>query len=472
MTTGAQEPIEEMPAEPAQVPPLPPESEQRRKLSREVHARPFVRLTAPERATHLAMLTGEEGVERDVAHLHALCHRYGVTPPPEDATHIILEFGDFRLKWERHTEFCSYTFFVSGDLPTDPFANPALNAVPQDWIQAMPGELLVAVNLVIEPKHAPQRPPETVPQLMTTGNFAASEVSGGAATAFMDFAIDANGFGRIYVRDHGLKPRQAGRLVQRLLEVETYRMLALLALPLARQYGRKLSDLGTRLSQIAGGIGRLSNLQQERKLLSELTTLSAETERIAAETAYRFSAARAYYALVQRRIESLREERVEGFQTFSEFMERRMAPAMRTCEAVQERQNNLSERVNRTSQLLRTRVDIQLEEQNVGVLNSMDRRAKLQLRLQETVEGLSVAAITYYAVGLVDYVGDALKAHGLPVPVETTTGVAVPVIAGLVWIGIRKMRRMIEAEDLPAAGATDDAAGGANNPAKPPVGSR
>jgi uncharacterized membrane-anchored protein len=463
MTAGAQQPTNKTWSAPASPAPLPPESAYRRELSREVHARPFVRLHAPERATHLAMQTGEDGAEADIAHLHDLCARYDVAPPPTDVNHAILDFGDFRMKWERHTEFCSYTIFVDGELPGDPFSAPAINAVPQDWIQAMPGELLVAVNLIIEPKHAAVRPPDTVPQLMTTGNFAASEVSGGAATVFMDFAIDENGFGRIYVRDHGLKPRQAGRLVQRLLEIETYRMLALLALPLARKYGRKLSDLGERLSEIAGGIGTLSNLAQERNLLAELTTLSAETERIAAETAYRFSAARAYYALVQRRIESLREERVEGFQTVSEFMERRMAPAMRTCEAVQERQVNLSERVNRTSQLLRTRVDIQLEEQNVNVLNSMDRRAKLQLRLQETVEGLSVAAITYYAVGLVDYVGKAVAAQGVPVPMDVVTGVAVPVVAGTVWIGIRKMRRMIEKQDMGASESAD-----AGSPSRPP----
>jgi len=164
---------------------------------------------------------------------------------------------------------------------------------------------------------------------------------------------------------------------------------------------------------------------------------------VAAATSYRFSAARAYYTLVQKRIESLREERVEGFQIFSEFMERRMAPAMRTCEAVRERQDTLSRRVNRTSQLLRTRVDIQLEEQNGNLLKSMDRRADLQLRLQETVETLSVAAVSYYVVGLIGYLSEGLKASGVPMPVEITTGVAVPLVAGAAYVGLRQVRKLI-----------------------------
>ncbi len=436
---------------------LPPEHEDRRSLSAEVHARPFARLQAPQRVTHLAMLTGEDTVERDHAHLVALCRRHGVAPPAADVRHVLLDFDDFRLKWERHTEFCSYTVFVGGALPSDPFDAPALAAVPADWVAAIPGRLLTAVNLVLEARDAPERATEEIVRGMTSPNFAASAVSGGAAVAFMDFGMDVAGFGRIYVRDRRLRPRQAGRLVQRLLEIETYRMLALLALPLARAHGRELSQIDARLSEITGQLGEIQRLEDERRLLEELTRLAAEIEESAAGTAYRFAAARAYWTLVRKRIRELREERVEGYQVFSEFMERRMAPAMQTCEAVRERQETLSERVSRATELLRTRVDIVLEEQNASLLASMDRRARLQLRLQETVEGLSVAAITYYAVGLVNYAGKGLTASGLRVPVDIATGVAVPLVAGLVWIGVRRARRMIARRNDPGdrKGETD-----------------
>src|SRR5690606_7275024 len=210
-----------------------------------------------------------------------------------------------------------------------------------------------------------------------------------------------------------LRPRQAGRLVQRLLEVETYRTLALLAFPMARRHVADLSRLGDELTSITQELTRAAGAGDEQALLDRLTAVSAEIERLSAETSYRFGAARAYYALVLKRIAELREERIEGLQTISEFMDRRLTPAMRTCEAVAERLDGLANRVARAGQLLRTRVDILLEAQNRDLLRSMDRRARLQLMLQETVEGLSVAAITYYGVGLVAYLAKGHAAAGL-----------------------------------------------------------
>ena len=143
-------------------------------------------------------------------------------------------------------------------------------------------------------------------------------------------------------------------------------------------------------------------------------------------------------------LDELREERLEGFQTFKEFMERRLTPAMRTCDAVRDRLETLSRRVTRAGQLLRTRVDIQVEGQNRDLLASMDRRAKLQLRLQETVEGLSLAAITYYAVGLVKYAAEGLIAAGWSLPVDIITGVAIPLIAITGFLGLRQVRKAIQ----------------------------
>ena len=84
-----------------------------------------------------------------------------------------------------------------------------------------------------------------------------------------------------------------------------------------------------------------------------------------------------------------------------------------------------------------------LEEQNRDLLESMDSRARLQLRLQETVEGLSVVAISYYLVGLVAYGAKSAKALGLPVDADITTGVSLPVIILVVWYAMRRFRRKI-----------------------------
>jgi len=416
-------------------------------LSAELHARPYARLVAPLRATHLAMQSGEGAAEADRAQVAALCAHFDVPPPGQSENHLTVDLGPLHLKWERHTEFSTYTFFQPAETDgqgSAPFARRALDVLPQDWLRRVPGEMIAGIHFEMEGRQRPQRGPDELNRLFRGDNYAGSLVSGGAAVAWTDFAIHDDGFGRILIQDRRLGARQGGRLVQRLLEIETYRMMALLALPVAWKLSARLTDGRERLTDINGRMTAIGGLEDERRLLAELTGLSAEIEEVAAPAVYRFGAARAYYDLVQRRVAELREERIEGQQTIGEFLERRLAPAMRTCEATGQRLERLSIRVSRASELLRTRVDIQLEAQNSDLLRSMDRRARLQLRLQQTVEGLSVAAISYYLVGLVSYAAKGAKAAGLVLDVDLVTGLSIPVVVGAVGLGVLRLRRHIE----------------------------
>ena len=416
-------------------------------LNAEVHSRPFAKLQAPERISHLALLSGEGAAERERRHVAELCQSRGVAGPPDNASHFICELGQFRLKWERHTEFSTYTFFVNGPFRDAPFAGRAIDRVPKQWIAGLPGDMLVGVHLELLPTAAPEPDAADLQTVFGHDSINGSLVSGGAAAVWMDFRVQDDGFARILLQDAKLRPRQAGRLAQRLLEIETYRMMALLAFPAAKRHSGGLATIGERLTGITGRLSVIEDMGAERRLLDELMTLSSEIEDVAAATTYRFSAARAYYALVLRRVEELREQRVEGLQTLSEFVDRRLAPAMRTCEAVSERLETLSRRVSRASQLLRARVDIQLEAQNRDLLESMNRRARLQLRLQQTVEGLSVAAITYYLASLVGYLAKGAKAAGLPVDPDLAGAASIPLLALAVWFGLRQLHRHLKRED-------------------------
>ncbi|NIA72192.1 DUF3422 domain-containing protein [Pelagibius litoralis] len=422
-------------------------------LNAEVHSRPFASLQAPERISHLALLSGERGAERDRRHVAALCERFAVAAPTAGDNHFMADFGPFRLKWERHTEFSTYTFFQNGAFDPAAFSGFAVDLVPRDWVIGLPGDLLVGVHLDLLDHKMPLPDAAALARLFGHDNIVGSLVSGGSAEVWMDFTVQDDGFARIMLRDISLHPRQAGRLVQRFLEIETYRIMALLAFPAAKRHGGVLAATGERLTGITGRMTEIEGMGEERALLDELTAFSSEIEDVAAATNYRFGAASAYYALVRRRVEELREQRVEGMQTIGEFIDRRLAPAMRTCEAVSERLEVLSRRVARASELLRTRVDIQLEAQNRDLLQSMDRRARVQLRLQETVEGLSVAAITYYLASLVGYLAKAAKATGLPLDADIATGVSIPVIALLVWAAVRRLRRIVSRENA-AGGKT------------------
>jgi uncharacterized membrane-anchored protein len=246
--------------------------------------------------------------------------------------------------------------------------------------------------------------------------------------------------GWVLVRDIDLRMRQTGRLVQRILDMESYRMMALLGLPPAREHGRELAQLDAELAALTGRINALRGTGEERELLEALTRLAARIEHVIAQTSARFSATRAYYGLIQRSIAHLREERLPGLQTFDEFVERRLAPAVRTCG---DRLAALSTRVSRASDLLRTRIDIGIAEQNRDLLASMDRRARLQLRLQQTVEGLSIVVLSYYGVGLVGYLAKGLKGAGVALDADLVTGIAVPVVIALVFAGMHRLRKRL-----------------------------
>jgi uncharacterized membrane-anchored protein len=420
---------------------LPENYSQRLELNDEAHARPPEQLTAPVRVSYLALLSENSHRDAERAHIAALAADFGVKPPAADAVHFSADFGRFRLKWERHSEFARYKFIVSG-AGDDPFSDPPVQKLPPEWLAGLSGEILVATHAAILPR-AGLSDYDGVSARFFAGNpLVGAGIAGGAAVALTDFRIRPDGFSRLLVLDDSLRPRQAGRAVQRLLEIDTYRLMAQLTLPIARAL---LPRLGAAEGELAKIISALTHVTEadEPELLNRLTRLAAQIENFEAQNQYRFSAARAYYQIVQRRIEELREVRIPAIQTFKEFTELRLAPAMNTCAVTAQRLESLSSHVARATQLLSTRVDLTREHQTIAVLESMNRRADLQLRLQQTVEGLSVAAVTYYIVGLIGYAARGVRAAGWGVNPDLAMGASIPVVIFAVWLGIRRIHHMV-----------------------------
>jgi uncharacterized membrane-anchored protein len=421
-------------------------------LAAEVHSRPSLRLNSPEALTHLAVYAGGDlGAPMGAfqrALLAELCLHFGVAGPHPDAKYFFHDFGAFRLQWEAHTEFATYTFAEhrADSLPlSDAFDQVPLRHLPERWLHSLQGTLMAATHVVIEQFEA------SLPEMRAVfgANLLVGTDSQNLAKVWTDFAIAPDGFGRVVVQDCGMQYQQAGRLVQRVLEIETYRMMALLGLPPAQQAGPVLNGIETELARLSAGMTDSTEAlspdtpDDERDLLQKITALAARMEKLALENSYRFAASKAYYRLVQARIEELRESRIAGVPTIREFMDRRLAPAMNTCESVVRRQEALAERIGRTNDLLRTRVGIVQEQQNRRILESLNARAAQQLRLQQAVEGLSVVAISYYSIGLVSYAGKAMKAAGLPVNPDVLTGVAIPLLVAAVWLGLQRMHHKV-----------------------------
>ncbi len=422
--------------------PFPQNHPLRYAMADEVHARPPEKVRTPARASYVAVLIDADERAREGAHLDALCRRFGQPLLPGGATHHRIAVGTARLKWERHGEFSGYLVLADGVAET-PFAEPALSLLPPEWLAAVPGQTVAAVqvDIVADPDADPDNPIDPAPPL--AAHFDGHTVTGSsiaedAAAVYTDFRIHADGCSRFLVLDRRLTPGQAGRTLQRLVEIEAYRTLALLALPIARRQAPRMVEIQQRLARLTDGLTQGQG--DEEALLQELTRLAAEVESGLSASQFRFGACRAYHALVSQRIAELRERRLPGLQTIDEFMARRFTPAVATCATAEASLHGLSQRIARATTLLSTRVDITRERQNQSLLASMDRRAKLQLRLQQTVEGLSVAAIVYYLAGLVGYIAKGLKVGGLPLQPDLAVGVAVPLLAVAAYFVVRRAR--------------------------------
>ena len=425
---------------------LPSDHPERFALAEEVHARPPELLPTPARASYLAVLVDANERARETAHLARLCERHAVAPPTRELTHFSARLGPLRLKWERHGEFSSWTLIVPG-VESAPFSEPATALLPAGWLSALPGQTVMAAHAVIAEAGATRPDDGELARHFEDHLVVGAEVADGEALAYTDFKIHADGCSRFLLLGRRLTPRVAGQIVQRLFEIEAYRMMALLALPMARRLSPRIVVIEGALAELTDGIARDEGADEA--LLHELTRLAAEVESGLAASQFRFGACRAYADLVRTRIAELREVRLVGMPTIGAFMARRFEPAVSTCATVSSRLHDLSERVAQASALLSTRVDIARSRQNQVLLSSMDRRAKLQLRLQQTVEGLSVAAIVYYVVGLVGYLAKGFKAGGLAVNADLAAGLAVPLVALAALTVVRRARRHIRDEEAP-----------------------
>ena len=411
------------------------------KVANELHTRPFPIMEAPCTAAFIALKQKGDSATRDpqqeFAHLVELLDRHGAPHPQPNATHYYGQIGKNLLKWEQHTEFVTYTVFNEG-LDPRPFENEVFSSFPNDWLANAPGQRVTSVSLRIETTDDRDRISQRVKDWFVPESLAVSSVLDDAAVVAADFRIDPMGHQRFAIFPKGQTGgRRLGRIVQRLCEIETYKAMSMLGFSHAQNMGKQLNELDRQLTDLMGSM-RSSDADAETTLHA-LLGIASEMETLSAQGSFRFGATGAYSAIVSQRIAALREERFHGRQSFAEFMMRRYEPAMRTVNSTELRLDALSNRSTRAANLLRTRVDVERSAQNQALLTSMDRRSDQQLQLQRTVEGLSVVAISYYAVSLAAYLLDPMgNVVGLSKGMMTAL-ITLPVVA-LVWLILRRIR--------------------------------
>lgn len=414
-------------------------------LNDELFRRPPVPVDAGALVVHTAMVQNAEEAAQSVQRLRSLLTSAELARPGDVRNYEVLHAGRSYLKWERHNEFTTYTL-VTTPSQADPFIADAACVLPRNWMAELEGQRIAATKIRVI------APGDDETMAATTGvlrpEAASSHVADGQARIWMDCSIHPDACTRGVLLDQGLVLDRRSRLVQRLLEIETYRMLAMLSFPPARQVMAELHDLEHQLRVLVARVADSdadAELDDDEATLHELLELASEIERLSAHNAYRFDASRAYFDIVQERLDELREERIQGYQRLSNFLGRPLRPAIKTVEAVRRRLESLSGHIDHTASLIRTRVDLRVQRQNRLLLHSMDRRAALQLRLQQTLEWLTVVAMSYYGIGIVLYIAKALAKLGVPIEPSLVAGGAAPIVIGASWWLVHTVRAMLRA---------------------------
>lgn len=416
------------------------EHEARAAVLAELHARPFLPIDLPQRSYHFAFATNEEEARADRAALADLLRSHMLPPPTGDAKFQRLSIGDWRLRWEQHTEFTTYTWSTQKDAG-EPFIHPdPLGS--GEFAFRPPGRLIVAAHLCArEGAHSH----EAYAHLFNSQSLCLVRAAKGAAHLLTDFAVDPFGFTRLMVTTSGIGALETGRLLQRVLEIETYRTMALLGLPEARRAGPQLQAMEREISDITQSLSQTQDMRTSRDLLKRSSDLLAQSEALSTRTAFRFGASRAYQAIVKNRLALIQEAKESHYTTISAFFSARLDPAIETCNAFEARQARLAAQVERAIDLMRTGITFELEQQNRDLLDDMNRRARLQMRLQKLVGGLSIAALSYYAAGLSVYFFKGVKDAGLlpfGLTGEEAGAAALPLVILGAWAFWQRVKRL------------------------------
>ena len=432
-------------------------------LKDELHARPYIKLGSNLRTFHFAYLIKDIDEKNAWRYLDKSLKQLNFQSLPKEASkYWVAEGKDLIVRYECHTEFISLTLIYPNKIENEDKNIPKLfdvkflNLLPQEFLQNFPGQHFLSTWIEMVPSNYNFKPID-IEQFFYHDNFAGCNVAEDGANVFMSFKSDrtdflGSGFRRVFVQNKSLRTRRTGRLIQRIVELETYQVLSLLSLPQVREQSFHLSNLEKQITEITQSVSKTTKRNLDKKSitypdyqnnLNELAYVVAKIEEIDSFTNYRLSATAAYYKLVEQRVKDLREDRLNSFQTNNEFLSRRLQPAIRTSEAFSKRLESLATRAQRADNLVRTQIEMGVQIQNKNLLESMELRARAQLRLQETVESLSIVAITYYIIGLLSTLIDPINFERLFFSKQIFLAFCVPIILILIWYIAKMVRKKI-----------------------------
>ena len=418
-------------------------------LHQEIHARPHPPIKTPCSVSHIAYFRSEKFIEDEYSALNELARKYQVNGLTHSSNSYFQDFGLFEIRWENHREFSTLT--IIRRLNDEDSGEKALDVFPSEWLRTFPGKAISACHVYISKissnVSSQQSVKSKVESLLGAPVKVASKIGYWNANIWSSLQLDKDGFNQFVIDTQSDSETQVGRLLLMVLEIETYRQMALMALPIAKEIAPLATELGQKCAHILSNIAKIDSSDDESKQLQELTNVAAEVERLRASSSYRFSATSAYAELVNSRLDELNQSPIGSKDMLGEFLQRRFMPAIRTCASVSLQLESLSKRLTRASDLLRTRVDQTIAEQNQKLLASMNRRSSMQLRLQQTVEGRSVAAISYYLISLIKIVLHGFSEQFIHLNENLILVIISPIVLLIIFIIVRNMKKHYDEDE-------------------------
>lgn len=407
----------------------------RQGLMDEIHARPIDILDATCRLRRLVFVMPERAgaVNDALARFAEFCRQAGHPVPTPDQRQHALNVDGRHVTWELHTEFVTLTW--RSDLRDDENAPAGLG------LQAIGDGLLIGamrVDVLDDP---------AIPDRLVSGfslpSLCLADIENGNGQVATDFLPDSARFTRFELAAGGLTPLRRSIVARRLLEVETYRIMALLGLPLARAAGPELRQIEIALTQLMDQLSESWTGADFQSALATLQQLSVRSGRLSERLDYRFAAGEAYGNILHVRLAGLRETATARGSTLAHYLSNRVDPALATCAAVAKRLATLTAKIERASGLLNVRIGVDSQLQSAAVLDSIARTAHSQFLLQRTVEGLSTIAISYYLLGILSYLFAGPLEH-LHWDKTMALSLSAPLVVGMVWLMVRHIRKSHE----------------------------
>jgi len=335
--------------------------------------------------------------------------------------------------WERHTEASTLTLIFPQETP-----EPVRHNYIQ-WLENWPGGVVRATQIRIVPS-AENIAAELSAIGISTDEMVCCDINGGIRL-WSDFSIHGDGYGRLLITAGDVGEGERGRIIQRVQELGNYRNLALLGFPVVQQYGPQLDQLEHRLSDHARRVASAD--EDDEILLNDLAAISSELELIRSATGFRLSATAAYAEVAADRLAALDVQPILNFQSLTDFTERRLVPASRTCSVFRQRLRDIAERISGVMHTLDVRIDSRIKAQNLVLMRSMERSTQLQFRLQTLVEGLSVIAAAYYLIGLIAYMTKGVAATKSGSISEIFVGAVTLPIVLLIYLFVNRLRHKV-----------------------------